>query len=229
MTGDELGSILLNWMAVAVLLSLLCLFINGLRVYVRNRWFLEKDYFGDKISVKWQEVVKEGERSLTHSIHHWRCNYCGQKKLAQIEYESGWPRAVSKTSSLNQTGNLVDVVCGACGVLYNTSLYAAEVKVLRGCTDPIPELKVPATHTEVREMYPLGIGAENLINVCKTCDGSKVVSVPSSVNTGELWGEYIEARCPDCYSTGDGAPVAKMSARRRAIEHTKNKNRGVTA
>jgi hypothetical protein len=204
-----------GWILFLIFGSLVAL--NGVRIFIRNRWFLEKDFFGDKITGKWIASVKPGARDLHHSFSNDRCNYCGQKNLCVLEYEH-FPWHPAKILP----NNTRDYLCGSCGCKYNASLYEVEVKVLRECTDPIHELRRPATHGGAI-VTPHGLGVENRINVCKTCDGSKFVKVPSSVNTGELWGEWDDAPCPDCYTRNNSAPAAAKSARRRAIEHTRAK------
>ncbi len=203
--------------------------LNGVRILVRNKCLTEEDFWGDKIKGRWTGLVKPGARHLLHAFANKRCNFCGQKNFAQLEYRDpfGATSTPGKPVMLN-SDNTRDYLCGSCGVKLNTSLYEVEGKVLRECTDPIPELRRPATHACV-----LPDGLEVRINVCKTCDGDKWVSVPSSVNTGELWGEYVKARCPDCYTRNDPndsvpipaslPPVPVMSARRMAIAHTKAK------
>jgi hypothetical protein len=196
--------------------------LNGVRIFIRYRWFAKKDYFGDKITGTWVNVVSEGERSLTHSLYHWRCNCCGQKNMGLLQCENTFGAMPAPTS--NPDGSK-DYLCGACGCKYNAP-GLGEVKRSRGCTDPIPELRRPATHASVSMLQAHDLkesGKENRINICKTCDGSKIVSVPSSVNTGELWGEWEEAPCPDCYVANDDSAPPAMSARRRAIEHTRAK------
>jgi hypothetical protein len=119
--------------------------------------------------------------------------------------------------------NTRDYLCGACGVKLNLSLYEVDGKVLRECTDPIPELRRPATHAQVLVTYADSPILERRINVCKTCDGSKFVKVPRKPETGVTYyaaQPLVKARCPDCYRADDDAPPAKMSNRRRAIEHT---------
>jgi DNA-directed RNA polymerase subunit RPC12/RpoP len=191
--------------------------LNGVRIFIRNRWFSETDFWGDKIRGRWRGLVKPGARHMLHAFANERCNYCGQKNLALLEY-TDYPYIGTPVKKPLKHDDTRDYLCGACGVKINLSLYELEGKVLRGCTDPIPELRRPATHAQV-DVPREGVVLSVRINICKTCDGSKFVNVPYP--SGDLWAEYEKARCPDCYRTDDDAPPAKMSNRRRAIEHTK--------
>ncbi len=192
--------------------------LNGIRISIRYRWFTKTDFWGDKITGKWRGIVKPGVRSLLLSFSNWRCNCCGQKNLAQLEtrvYDvlSG---GVTNPAKLN-ADNTRDYLCGACGCVYNASLHETEVKVLREDTDPIRELRRPATHGKA--FIVGGLGVENRINVCKTCDGEKLVKVPQGNHSAAM----VDARCPDCYNPDDWEAPPTMTARRRAIEHTRAK------
>ena len=180
------------------------LVVGGSYHLIRNKWFTDTDFFGDKITGWWVHSVEPGARDLRHSFAKERCNACGQKNLEVLSDFSDRHRQ--------------HWLCGACGAKFNAS-HEVEVQVLRGCTDPIPELRRPATHGEVKPD-----GLEVRINVCKTCDGDKWVMVPQghhSAYHGDC--TMVKASCPDCYSSADDAPKATMSARRRAIEHTRAK------
>jgi len=85
--GEALGLAMLNTMAIVVVFMLVCMALNGVRVLIRNKWFLEKDFWGDKIKGKWRYRVEPGIRSLLHSFNNDRCNFCGQKNLALLGYK----------------------------------------------------------------------------------------------------------------------------------------------
>ena len=204
-------AVLLLFVAFGVSISL-----YGVYGLVLRKWFSKEDFWGDTIKGRWRSSVQPGARHLLHSFDYGRCNYCGQKNLAELEYTDHHPG--TRNPARLRHDNTRHYLCGSCGAKYDASLFETKVSVLRECTDPIPELRRPATHARV-----LPDGLEVRVNVCKTCNGDKWVPVPSSGNTGELWGEWKKARCPDCYRTDDDAPVAVKSARRMAIEHTKAK------
>jgi hypothetical protein len=109
--------------------------------------FAKKDYFGDKITGVWRSpIVLAGERNFAHSWYHNRCNCCGQKNICELQkYENTFGAMPAPTS--NPDGSK-DYLCGACGCKYNAP-GLGEVKRTRGCTDPIPELRRPATHAAI--------------------------------------------------------------------------------
>ncbi len=120
----------------------------GLAGVIYRSVFAKRDYFGDKITGVWRSpIVLEGERNLAHSMHHNRCNCCGQKNICELQYENTFGTMPAPTS--NPDGSK-DYLCGACGCKYNAGAFSSPaVKRTRDCTDPISELQRPATHAAI--------------------------------------------------------------------------------
>lgn len=140
----------------------------------------------------------KGDKLLI-ALRQAKCYFCDQQTLL------GGPSG----------GACQNILCDSCGAKFNFGPpFFAEI--LRDPTDPIPETGKRASKVfGTFQQFPPE-------EKCSLCEDSRWIEVPTSATWLRPAGGTKKIRCPECYEVGDEAPPAKRSARRAAVEHTKN-------